>query len=218
MESCKKYELNITLLAEGSLEEPLRSETLEHIERCESCKGKYEQTLTLLGLVKSSSLPEPSGDFLDRLIKNVGREISKKDNVTRLASVRQRKLKAFAAMAATFAVVFFSVFYIQYSSRQQAPVAELPDKSINYEESVDIYFEALLSDNFVENSADDLSFDSYTGDTEDYIWIEEKLSDLESQNSNDLLEYINTFSEDEARDILEELGTEKQTSVPNSFS
>jgi hypothetical protein len=209
MAQCEKYNMKITLLAEGSLSGSEREAAEAHIKGCPSCRAAYEETLALLGSLKGSHLPEPSRKYLDELAGKVYNELALRPKETQTHILRFRRLIAAAAVAAAVMIIFVSVSMFRQNQNVRTatnvlkptitpakPESKFAKVFTNEpsKQNTQIKTGTINSGNAVDTAA------MQNPESEENL-----LSASFPDGNNDLNNVIESLSNDEAKDILESL-------------
>jgi hypothetical protein len=207
MAKCERYQLKITLLADGSLSDDERAAVEAHIAECPSCKAAYEETLGLFGMLKDSRLPEPSQKFMDSLPGKVYDKYNRGSKEKQPYVLRFRRLASSAAVAAALMIIFVSISGFQHKQsptlvKQALNTAVTPVKpevaQVFTKTNSNLSTQPETSVKAERNAVD-------SGAIQDAESEENQLSASFPEGNNDLSSVIESISDDEAKDILESM-------------
>jgi hypothetical protein len=206
MATCEEIKIKITLLAEYSLSEKEKAEVEAHIGKCSECEAAYEETLTLLSLMKCSRLPEPSSKFSDELSSKVYVEWSRRRKETKATVFRFRRLATAAGIAAALLVVFIT--YSMFQNKQSVPMMQQAMKQSYAPEDLLIatFTYSPLKVNATTASTANVESNSGVTDAKRASQLyDNQLSAYYPSDNSDLINVIESLSDDEAKDLFESL-------------
>ncbi|MFC1835076.1 anti-sigma factor family protein [Thermodesulfobacteriota bacterium] len=76
---CRKYQLEISLLIDGELNESSAANLNEHVRTCPECRAAYEETEALNGRLKNAGLPLPPPALARKVKERLAGETSVAD-------------------------------------------------------------------------------------------------------------------------------------------
>lgn len=208
MESCEKYRMLITQLAESGSQITDPS-VLNHINNCESCRTVYEETKSLIGILKNVELREPPADFAQKISDESYSAFTsaKKQRQTVITRLRRLTIPATAA-----AVIFLAVFISTTINHNQSSniLSRAKTFSVTPEDVALATFtdETLFSEK--NNKTTYLSETKESVESQsssDIEWVETQLPEMiPSSSKTDLFYFVESLSAEEAESLYKSLG------------
>ncbi|MFA6450450.1 MAG: zf-HC2 domain-containing protein [bacterium] len=206
MERCDEIKIKLTLYADNSLADAERAAVDEHLSACPNCRAALDETRSLLDILSSGRLQEPSAEFMEQLSGNVYKEVAARDKAVTIHSLRFRKLTAAASLAAAIFILVFTAILLQ-NKHSEFPTQQALNR---FDAPEDMVMETFTytppaAKQALKSAAQGESGVHETATSQDIEWVAGQVSASMPAGNDELLNMIEAMSDSEAKDMLEYL-------------
>ncbi len=209
MAPCDDFKIKITLLAEHTLPETERTAVEKHLVECVDCRTALAETRRLLDILSDAVLPEPRQEFLDHLSEKVRAEIILKRKSTPIQIIRFKRLSYLATTAAAAFLIAITGVFIHYRSGTRPDFINVKGNIAIEDVVISTFTDTPLLSANVSSPVADSSNERVLFDSHELEIARKQLNGVLPATNDDLLNTLNSLSEEEVREMLKSIDSEE---------